>query len=88
MLREYFLLKEDTGERVLVGYKVKDLTELEAMGYRVSRTAIEDFTKARKKGTVYISKREYDAGEEIALLFNNKGMMIASATKMKGGEKS
>lgn len=88
MLKEYFLSKEDTGEKVLVGYKVKDLSELEAMGYRISRTAIEDFSKARKRGTVYISKREYDAGEEIALLFNSKGIMIASATKMKGGEKS
>ena len=88
MLKGYYLTKEDTGERVLVGYKVKDLAELEAIGYRVSRTAIEDFTKARKKGTVYIGKREYDAGERIALLFNSKGIMIASATKMKGGEKS
>ena len=88
MLKGYYLPKEDTGERVLVGYKVKSLDELEAMGYRISRTAIEDFTKYQKRGTVYISKREYDAGEEIALLFNSKGMMIASATKMKGGEKS
>ena len=88
MLKEYFLLKEDTGERVLVGYAVPNLTVLEGVGYRISRTAIEDFTKARKRGTVYISKREYDAGEEIALLFNSKGIMIASATKMKGGDKS
>lgn len=88
MLREYFLLKEDTGERVLVGYVVNNLTVLEGLGYHISRTAEEDFIKARKRGTVYISKREYDAGEEIALLFNSKGIMIASATKMKGGEKS
>lgn len=49
MLKGYYLPKEDTGERVLVGYKVKSLDELESMGYRISRTAIEDFTKARKE---------------------------------------
>lgn len=88
MLREYYLAKEDTGERVLVGYKIKSLDELESMGYRISRMAIDDFTKWQKRGTVYISKREYDAGEEIALLFNAKGIMIASANRIKGGEKS
>lgn len=87
-MKGYYLRNEDTDERVLVGYQVKDLAALEAMNYRIARTAEADFIKARARGTVYISKREHDAGEEIALLFNNKGIMIASAMRIKGGEES
>lgn len=85
MLREYYLAKEDTGEKVLVGYVVNNLTSLEGAGYYISRTAVEDFVKARKSGKVYISKREYEAGEEIALLFNSKGRMITTAYKYERG---
>lgn len=85
MLREYYLAKEDTGEKVLVGYAVNNLTSLEGAGYHISRNAEEDFIKARKIGTVYISKREYEAGEKIALLFNNKGRMITTAYRNERG---
>lgn len=81
-LKEYYLAHEGTGERVLVGYKVTSLDHLEELGYRVSRTAEEDFLKARRRGVVYISRSQYDAAEGSAFLFNNKGMMIAVANRI------
>ena len=81
-LKEYYLAHEGTGERVLVGYKVKSLGELEELGYRLSRSAEEDFRKARRGGVVYISRSQYDAVEGSAFLFNNKGMMIAVAYRI------
>lgn len=79
-LKEYYLAHEGTGERVLVGYKVKNLDEL---GYRVSRSAEEDFLKAKRRGVVYISKSQYDAAEPEAVLYNSKGSMIAVAYRLK-----
>lgn len=78
-LNEYYLAHEGTGKLIFVGYKVKNLSELEKMGYRISRTAEEDFFKARQRGVVYISREQYEAAEDSAFLFNNKGMMIAVA---------
>lgn len=78
-LNEYYLTHEGTGKLVFVGYKVKNLSELEKLGYRVSRSMETDFLKARRRGVVYIGKEQYEAAEECAFLFNNKGMMIAVA---------
>lgn len=82
-LKEYYLAHEGTGERVLVGYKVSSLDHLEELGYRVSRTAEEDFLKARRRGVVYISRSQYDAAEPEAVLYNNKGSMFAVAYRLK-----
>jgi len=81
-LKEYYLAHEGTGEPVLVGYKVKNLEELEELGYRVSRSAEEDFLKARRRGVVYISREQYEALEASALLFNNKGLLVAVAYRI------
>ena len=81
-LKKYYLAHEGTGERVLVGYKVKSLDELEELGYRVSRTAEEDFLKARRRGVVYISRAQYDATEPEAVLYS-KGSMFAVAYRLK-----
>lgn len=78
-LNEYYLAHEGTGKQILVGYRIRDLEHLEELGYRVSRSAVEDFLKARRRGVVYISREQYEAAEESASLFNNKGMMIAVA---------
>ncbi|SFE37235.1 hypothetical protein [Trichococcus pasteurii] len=82
-LKKYYLAHEGTGEPVLVGYKVKNLEELEELGYRVSRSAEEDFLKTRRRGLVYISRGQYDAAEPEAALYNNKGMQIAVAYRIK-----
>lgn len=82
-LKEYYLAHEGTGEPVLVGYKVKSLDELEEeLGYRVSRSAEEDFLKARRQGVVYISIEQYEALEASAFLFNNKGLLVAVAYRI------
>ena len=81
-LKEYYLAHEGTGEAVLVGYKVKSLDELEELGYRVSRSAEEDFLKARRRGVVYISREQYEALEASAFLFNNKGLLVAVAYRI------
>lgn len=78
-LNEYYLSHEGTGKQVLVGYRIRDLKHLEELSYRVSRSAVEDFLKARRRGVVYINREQYEAAEESALLFNKKGMMIAVA---------
>ena len=85
MLKEYFLLKEDTGERVFVGYAIPNLTVLEGEGYHISRTAEDDFVKARKRGTVYIERSRFDGKEKEAFLFDNKGRMITTAYKYERG---
>ena len=61
-LKEYYLAHEGAGERILVGYQVKSLDHLEELGYRISRTAEEDFLKTRRRGLVYISRPQYDPG--------------------------
>lgn len=81
-LKEYYLAHEGTGEAVLVGYKVESLDELEELGYRVSRSAEEDFLKARRRGVVYISREQYEALEASAFLFNNKGLLVAVAYRI------
>lgn len=81
-LKEYYLAHEGTGERVLVGYKVKSLDELEELGYRVSRSAEEDFLKARRRGVVYIGRQQYESLEASAFLFNNKGLLVAVAYRI------
>lgn len=81
-LKEYYLAHEGTGEAVFVGYKVKSLDELEELGYRVSRSAEEDFLKARRRGVVYISREQYEALEASAFLFNNKGLLVAVAYRI------
>ena len=85
MLREYYLPKEDTGERVFVGYAVNNLTVLEGAGYHISRTAIEDFIKARRRGTVYIERSRFDVKEKEAFLYDNKGRMITTAYRYERG---
>ena len=85
MLREYYLPKEDTGERVFVGYAVNNLTSLEGAGYHISRTAEDDFIKARKRGTVYIERSRFDVKEKEAFLYDNKGRMITTAYRYERG---
>lgn len=85
MLREFYLPKEDTGERVFVGYAVNNLTSLEAAGYHISRTAEEDFIKSRKRGTVYIERERFDRNEKEAFLYDNKGSMITTAYRYERG---
>jgi hypothetical protein len=82
-LNEYYMAHDGTGQRVLVGYRVADLDHLGELGYRVSRSAEEDFLKARKKGVVYLSKDAYEAAEDSVFLYNNKGMQIAVAYRLK-----
>lgn len=82
-LKKFYLAHEGTGEPVLVGYKVKNLEELEELGYRISRSAEEDFLKTRRRGVVYISRSQYDAAEQEAVLYNSKGSMIAVAYRLK-----
>lgn len=83
MLKNYYLQHEGTGKMVMVGYKVDDAASLEAMGYRLARSSEEDFSKARKRGTVYIKKEMYDDKESTAFLYNNKGLLIGYAHKLK-----
>lgn len=86
MLKKYYLTNE-AGNRIFVGYKVKNFDHLNELGYHVSRTFEEDFLKARKGGTVYISHAEYDRQEKEVSLFNNQGLYIATAYKNKDGVK-
>lgn len=79
MLKKYFLITE-SGKRVFVGFKVKSLDHLEELGYHCSPLTVEYYTKARKKGVVYISKTGYGKAAEVDL-FDNKGMMIGTAYK-------
>lgn len=82
-LNEYYLAHEGTGKPIFVGYKVKDLDHLAELGYRVSRSAEEDFIKGRKHGVVYLSKDAYEAAEPEVFLYNSKGSMIAVAYRLK-----
>lgn len=86
MLKKYFLITE-SGARVFVGYKVKNLDHLNELGYHVSPLTKDYFFKARKRGTVYISKTGYHSREKEVFLFDNKGMMIGTAYKNREGEK-
>ena len=85
MLKKYFLITE-SGARVFVGYKVKNLDHLNELGYHVSPLTEDYFFKARKRGTVYISKEGYGKATEV-FIFDNKGMMIGTAYKNKEGVK-
>lgn len=87
MLKKYYITNE-AGNRIFVGYKVKSLESLNDLGYHISRTFEEDFLKARKRGTVYISHAEYNRQEREASLFNNQGLYIATAYKNKDGVKN
>lgn len=84
MLKKYYL-KLESGTRVFVGFKVKNLDHLNELGYHVSPLMVEHYTKARRKGVVYISKTGYGKAAEVDL-FDNKGMMIGTAYKNKEGE--
>ena len=86
MLKKYFLITE-SGARVFVGYKVKNLDHLNELGYHVSPLTVEYYTKARRKGVVYISKTGYGKATEVDL-FDNKGMLIGTAYKNKEGVKN
>lgn len=85
MLKKFFLVTE-SGPRVFVGYKVKNLDHLNELGYHVSPLTVEYFIKARKRGTVYISKTGFHSKETEVFLFDNKGMMIGTAYKNREGE--
>ena len=87
MLKKYFLITE-SGKRVFVGYKVKNLDHLNELGYHLSPLTVEYYTKARRKGVVYISKTGYHSKEAEVFIFDNKGMMIGTAFKNREGEKN
>nr|WP_321303433.1 hypothetical protein [uncultured Trichococcus sp.] len=82
MLKKVYLKHEDTGAFVFVGYDVQDLSALEAIGYRIGRMYEEDFTKAKKRGVVYIKGEMLDAKEDAIFLFNKKGSWIGEAYKI------
>lgn len=82
MLKKYYL-KTESGARVFVGYKVKNLDHLNELGYHISPLTEEYYRKARKKGVVYISKTGYHSKEAEVFIFDNKGMMIGTAYKNK-----
>lgn len=78
----------ESGKRVFVGYKVKSLDHLDQLGYHVSPLTVDYYTKARRKGVVYISKTGYHSKGTEVFLFDNKGMMIGTAFKNREGEKN
>lgn len=82
MLKKYYL-KLESGARCFVGFKVKSLDHLDELGYHCSPLTVEYYTKARKKGVVYISKDGYGKAAEVDL-FDNKGMVIGTAFKNRG----
>lgn len=84
MLKKYYLTNE-AGNRIFVGYKIKNLEHLHLMGYHVSPLTEEYFIKARKRGTVYLSKTGYHSKETEVFFFDNKGIMIGTAYKNKEG---
>lgn len=83
MLKGFHVKHEGTGIPIFVGYEVKDLKALEDMGYQLRRMYEDDFTKARKRGTVYVQREGFDSGEEMVFLFDRKGSWIGGAHKIK-----
>lgn len=83
MLKEFYLKQEGTGQPVMVGYMVKSIAALEEMGYCMARMYEDDFTKARKHGTVYVQREGFDSGEDLVFLFDRKGMWVGEAYRIK-----
>lgn len=83
MLKEFYVKHEGTGIPIFVGYEVKDLKALEDMGYQLRRMYEEDFTKARKRGMVYVQREGFDGKQDMAFLFDHKGSWIGAANKIK-----
>ena len=83
MLKEVYLKHEETGLPVMVGYNVRDLISLEEMGYKIGRSSESDFHKARKRGGVYVKKEMLEGQEDIAFLYDRKGMLIGEAFRIK-----
>ena len=83
MLNKFYVKHEGTGIPIFVGYEVKDLKALEDMGYKLRPMYEPDFTKARKRGTVYVQREGFDGGENSVFLFDKKGSWICAAHRIK-----
>lgn len=83
MLKKFYVKHEGTGIPIFVGYEVKDLKALEDMGYQLRRMYEDDFTKARKRGTVYVQREGFDSGRDTVFLFDRKGSWIGTAHRIK-----
>jgi hypothetical protein len=76
-LKGYYQKKDE-----FVGYKVKNLKQLKEMGYILPPEREKIFMKARKGNkVVYISREDFESGEQRPFLFNHQGVIIAICEK-------